>query len=171
MVYVNDQYRLIFIENPKTASTALLKALERALKVKIKREVSPALAHLTVDQVKHKYADKWESYLKVSTHRDPFKRFCSSINFQKHQQKSYKNHEQLVNHLKNPRGCPFCKKQEEFTKECDFLVHLETIQADFDTLCSKLNVQPVKVERENVSNYRKRSLVSYNYKYLYDTFN
>ena len=76
MVYVNDQYRLIFIENPKTASTALLKALERALKVKIKREVSPALAHLTVDQVKHKYADKWESYLKVSTHRDPFKRFC-----------------------------------------------------------------------------------------------
>ena len=65
MVYINNQFKFIFIENPKSGSTSILKTLEKALKVKIKRESSPSMAHLTVNQVKSKYPDKWNNYLKV----------------------------------------------------------------------------------------------------------
>ena len=81
MVYINDTHQFIFIENPKSGSTSVLKALEKSLNIKIKRGV-PKKAQ--IDQVKEMYPDKWEKYLKVSTFRDPFKRFCSSVNYNKH---------------------------------------------------------------------------------------
>jgi len=169
MVYINDNYKFIFIENPKSGSTSILKALERALKIKIKRETSPSMAHMTVDQVKNMCPEKWSSYLKVSTFRDPFKRFCSSINYRLHQQKNYRTEEDLVRHLKNPNRCPYCRKQEDYTKECDFLIRLDTIQSDFDTFCNKIGISSVKVEKENSSTYRKKSYeLNFNYQYLYE---
>ena len=171
MVYINDQFKFIFIENPKSGSTSILKTLEKALKVKIKRESSPSMAHLTVNQLKSKYPEKWNRYLKVSTFRDPFRRFCSSVNYRLHQQKNYKSEEELINHLKNPKNCVYCKNQDEYTKECDLLIHLDTIQKDFDTFCKKIGIPPVTVEKENVSNYRKKSYqLNFNFKYLYEKF-
>ena len=83
MVYINDKHQFIFIENPKSGSTSVLKALEKSLNTSIKRGV-PKKAHLTCEQVKEMYPDKWEKYLKVSTFRDPFERWCSSMNCKQH---------------------------------------------------------------------------------------
>ena len=128
-----DQFKFIFIENPKSGSSTILKGLEKALKIKINRG-SPKQAHLTVDQVKNMYPDKW-GYLKVTTQREPFQRFCSSINYEPHRLNHCFKLEQLQKHLKNPNGCVYCKPQSEFTKECDFIIDMNNSQSNFNDFC------------------------------------
>ena len=149
MVYINDQYRFIFIENPKSGSSAILKGLEKALKIKINRG-SPKQAHLTGDQVKNMYPDKW-GYLKVTTQREPFQRFCSSINYEPHRLNHCFNLEQLQKHLKNPNGCVYCKPQSEFTKECDFIIDMNNSQSNFNDFCKRVGLPVTQLTMENKS--------------------
>ena len=107
MVYINDHFKFIFIENPKSGSTAIIKALEKVLRVKINRR-NPEQAHLTCDQIKGVYPEKWENYIKVTTYRDPFKRFCSSVEFILHQkQGQFINFIEFQNHRLNG-NCVYC---------------------------------------------------------------
>ena len=82
MVYINDQYRFIFIENPKSGSTAIIIALNTILNNIISREFNVNDAHKTSEQVRSEIGlERWNSYFKFTTFRDPLERFCSSMNF------------------------------------------------------------------------------------------
>jgi hypothetical protein len=39
--------------------------------------------------------------------------------------------------------------QEEFTKECDFLIRLDNMQKDFNEFCEKIGIDPVTVGKSN----------------------
>lgn len=144
-MYINHEYKFIFIENPKSGSTSILKALESSLGFKIKRELFPQVAHITSYEIKKKVSKEvWENYLKITTYRDPFKRFCSSINFNLH-----KFPKGLEHHLANNTNCVFCLPQEEFTRDCDFIIHLDNIQEDYDQFCNLVGIPSVKIEKYN----------------------
>ena len=161
MVYINHEYKFIFIENPKSGSSSILKALEKSLRITITREMFPAVAHLTSYEVSKKVSKEiWNTYKKVTTQRDPFKRFCSSINFNLH--KFDKTQEGLQKHLGNNKNCVFCLPQEEFTKNCDFIIHVENIQQDYDDFCKLVGIPTTKVQ-----NHNKAKRVIFTEKYLF----
>ena len=149
MVYINDQFKFIFIENPKCASTAIICAFNKMFNISINRQIPP-ICHLTVDQIKKKYPNEWNEYFKVTTQRDPFERFCSSINFSHHKEKYCYNLTVLEEHLKNPR-CIYCIPQIEYTKECDYIIRTSHFQEDFDLFCKKLSLISIKLITINVS--------------------
>ena len=145
MVFINDQYRLIFIENPKSGSTTVYKTLEKILGSCPRK--NPEQAHQTCEEIEKEYPDKWKSYLKVSTYRDPYRRFCSAVNYPKHYDSTYNSIETFLKHQNNK--CVYCKSQSEFTNGCDMIIKLETIQQDFDRLCKMIGVKSIKLERQN----------------------
>ena len=133
MVYVNRQHRFIFIENPKSGSTSILVAFEKLFKIKFISRIPSA--HKTVDQVKREIQPEiWNEYLKVSTYRDPIERAISAK-------------KEL---LKDP---VFSLPQEEFTKEMDFLIKLDTFQEDFDIFCQKIGVESIQLQHVNKSRF------------------
>jgi hypothetical protein len=148
MVYINDDYRFIFIDNPKSGSTSITNALSQALGIKIPRGNAKEV-HLTTAQIKELYPDKWGNYLKVSTYRDPFRRFCSYVNYGSHYFQKYSTIQEFVEHFQNNNGCVYCLPQSDFTDGCDFLIHLDNIQKDFDQFCEKISIQSVKVHIVN----------------------
>jgi hypothetical protein len=78
MVYINHQYKIIVLENPKSGSTSLVKSLEKSLCVSIRSNIHRIKnIHMTVSEAKHEFAEYWDSYLKITTIRDPMKRFIS----------------------------------------------------------------------------------------------
>jgi hypothetical protein len=160
MVYINDRFAFIFIENPKSGSTSILKALSLSLGVPIKRTPELQNAHQTCDQLKELYPEQWKEYLKVTTYRDPEERFRSSANYPRHHQlRGIRTFNQLKEHINNqyPYSClkPFCQyciPQSEYLKEIDFIINLDTIQADFDLFCQRVGIPSVKVELINRNN-------------------
>jgi len=161
MVYIDDDHCLIFIENPKCGSTTMLKALNKVLNTEyIRNPKKNGIVHQTVDQVRRMVGEnKWKHYLKVTTSRDPFKRFCSSCNFPRHQSmKNITDFESLRQHLKNVKEkkeyCVYCEAPESFTNGMDFIINIDNIQRDFDTLCKKLNVKTTKIENLNHNNQK-----------------
>ena len=155
MVYINDLHKFIFIDNPKSGSTAITNALRQALGVQIPRG-SPKEVHLTCKEIKELHPDKWEKYLKVTTYRDPFRRFCSSVNYGSHYFEKYSNIEELKEHFQNNKNCVYCLPQEAFTEEVDFIIHLDTIQKDFDTFCKKIGIDSVKIGIDNKKNTTRK---------------
>ena len=156
MVYINDSHRLIFIENPKSASTTVRQALQRVLGDSSPRG-DPDNAHLTCEQVKELFPDKWDEYLKVSTHREPLSRFLSSIKYIKHSTYYCNTPEQIVNHFQYRDSCVYCTPQSSFINGCDFILNFESLQSDFDSLCEKLGVSPVLIEYSNTSDIQSSS--------------
>jgi hypothetical protein len=148
MVYINDQYRFIFIENPKSGSTSILNGLSKALNKKLLRGL-PREAHLTCKQIKERYPDKWNEYLKVSTYRDPVERYNSVLHHH-HFKDKYSTIILLEKHLKNNKNCLYCQPQSNFTDGVDFLIHLDNIQNDFDRFCEKIGIKSVKLTIDNV---------------------
>jgi len=150
MVYISHRYRFIFIENPKSGSTSILNALQKSLNEKFQREMFPQVAHITPYELKKKISpDTWRDYLKVTTTRDPFDRFCSSMNFSLH--KFDKTPDGLAKHQKVNKYCIYCLPQSEFTRECDFLINLNNIQEDYNTFCEKVGIPKTVVKNCNVS--------------------
>ena len=155
MVYINDQFKFIFIENAKSGSTAILKALSQSLNVVIKRTPELQNAHQTCDQLKELYPDKWKNYLKVTTYRDPIERFKSSANYPRHHQlRGIKSFEQFKTHILSPEKCQYCIPQSEFLKEINVIIHLNTIQIDYNSFCQQVGIPSVKVDTTNKNNQK-----------------
>ena len=57
MVYINHEYRLIVIENPKSGSTTLIDVLGQSLKQKILRKTKLAFIHMTAREAKELYRE------------------------------------------------------------------------------------------------------------------
>jgi glycine cleavage system regulatory protein len=68
--------------------------------------------------------------------------------------------ESLEHHIKQVKAnkirCHYCEPQEKFTNGMDFIINIDTIQEDFDTLCKKLNVKTTKIEHLNHNNKIKK---------------
>ena len=149
MVLINDSYKLIFVENPKSGSTSIRQALLDIFKWSRIRS-RPSDAHLTCQQIRDTCPEKWATYLKVTTYREPFARFCSSVNFKNHWQfNTYSTPEQYVNHRRNFKRCVYCLPQEAFTEGCDVILRVDTLQADFDALCERIGVPTVQLDKKN----------------------
>ena len=152
MVYINDRHQFIFIENPKSGSTSVLKALSESLGIQIQRTPHLQNAHQTCDQLKELYPDKWERYFKVSTFRDPYKRWYSSINYPRHHNlRGIKSFHDLKNHLENPGTCQYCIPQKEFTK-VDFIINTNNTQQDYTTFCEIVGIPSCTVKIINKNN-------------------
>jgi len=148
MVYIDDEYKFIFVDNPKSGSTAITNALRLALGKQIPRG-SPKEVHLTSAQIRAQFPEKWDSYLKVTTYRDPFRRFCSAVNYGSHYFNKYTNNAELEEHMRTQTDCVYCLPQEAFTDGCDFIIHLDRVQKDFDEFCEKIGVDSVQVTVDN----------------------
>jgi len=159
MVYINHEYRLIVIENPKSGSTTLVDTLGQSLKLKIPRKTKLAVIHMTSKEAKELYKKYWDTYLKVTTYRDPLKRFISSsfmpaaianydISHIEHNtpldtvklEQFYKN--RIDNYC-------FCRRQTDYTDDMDFLIRLDNFQEDYNLLCDRLGIEKVNVPVRN----------------------
>lgn len=162
-MYINHDYRFIFIENPKTGSTSLLQAFEKTFGVKIPRD--PKLSHLTVEEVR-RLGVVPSGYTWISTRRDPFKRWCSCMNYELHggryetdqgnliKVQDYDTFEKLEAHVMNPRDCVWCIPQELFIEDCDIVLDLDKeIQEQWNFIHKQLGLpgEPVIVEHKNFS--------------------
>ncbi len=145
MVYINNQYCFLFVENPKCASTTIIYAFNKIFQIGIVRG-GPNNCHLTCDEIKSMYPYEWENYIKITTYRDPFDRFCSSINYAPHQNRCF----DYEKHLKNDT-CVYCLPQEEFIKGCDIILHVDNLQHDFDLLCKRLQIKTISLDIFNKS--------------------
>ena len=111
--------------------------------------------HSTSSEVRKQVGEeRWNSYFKFTTYRDPYKRFFSSCNFPRHHKLNKINcYQELVEHIQLTKSgklkCEFCQQQELFTDGMDFLIRLDHIQEDFDTVCDKLGVQTKKIYMSN----------------------
>ena len=155
MVYINDQYRFIFIENPKSGSTSILAALSRSLSIQpICRDLKKQNAHLTCKEVMELYPEKWNSYYKFTTYRDPLKRFLSSANYPRHQMlrgfKTFKDyHIHLLEVLAGKSKCQYCIPQSQFIEDIDFLIRTEHIQEDYSSFCKQVGIPTTIIEKNN----------------------
>ena len=162
MVYINDQYRFIFIENPKSGSTSILKALSESLNIPINRTPHLQNAHQTCDQIKQSYPDKWDEYLKVTTWRDPYNRFCSSVNYPRHHHlRGLCNFEQMKQHIERQYPydtlkpfCQYCISQEKFTDGVNFIIKTDSIQEDYNQFCLKVGIPSVPIKNINTNNVK-----------------
>lgn len=139
MVFISHKHRVIFIENPRCASTTIFKAFEKVL-CEYKVRQMPDDAYLTCAEVQELFPDEWRDYLKVTTYRDPFERFCSTVNHPKHSYGKYSTIKEFKRHTRRDFSCVYCKDQVEFTEGCDMIIHLNTIQKDFDAVCKNLGI-------------------------------
>ena len=81
MVYINDKHRFIFLENPKSASCTIRAALNCALGLSEYRYKNIRTTHSTSSEVRKQVGEeRWNSYFKFTTYRDPYKRFQDIIN-------------------------------------------------------------------------------------------
>lgn len=165
MVYINHEYHFIIIENPKSGSTTLLDALSKSLDVDISRKSRCNYIHLTSQEAKKDYSEYWDSYLKVTTYREPFKRFCSSVLMRNHIAHFDINHIEkgspinfnkfLKHYQENKEKCCFCKSQEQFTNGMDYLINIDNFQEDYNTFCDKLGIPKIKVQHLNENKNKK----------------
>lgn len=146
MVYINDHFKFIFIENPKSASSCVLNAITESLGIKLRRG-NPTISHLTCQQIKEQYPGKWDTYFKVTTYRDPVERFNSVKNH--HYFKDHYTMDILSKHLVDPIDCVYCTPQSEFTTGVDFLIHIDNLQQDFNVFCEKVGIPPVELKVVN----------------------
>ena len=170
MVYINDEYRFIFIENPKSGSTSILKVLEETLNIKIERH--PRLSHLTTYEVKQMYPEQWDSYLKISTCRNQFERWCSCMIYDLHGKRNttpngkivevydYDTLDKLKTHIQNPGNCVWCIPQDLFTENCDIILDINiNLQEQWNQLHNQLKLpgEPVTVQHKNINTDKKFS--------------
>ncbi len=154
MVYINDQYRFIFIENPKSCSTSILNALSESLNVTIHR-TNLQNAHHTCEQIEQRYPDKWKTYTKVTTWRHPYIRFRSSANYPRHHKlKHIRSFEHFKKHIQDPAGCEYCIPQEKFTDGVDFIIKTDSIQEDYNQFCLKVGIPSVPIKNINKNNVK-----------------
>ena len=180
MVYINDHFKFIFIENPKSGSTSIIKAFEKTFDTQIARHAR--LSHLTSHEVKMYTLSNWDEYTVISTYRDPFKRWCSCMNFELHGKRNvvidgkleevwdFDTLEKLKKHIHNPRNCIWCLPQEQFTEDCDIILNFETdIQQQWNDLHHLLKFpgEPVTIEHKNINKEKKFDTV--NLKDLYQS--
>ncbi len=160
MVYINHQYKIIVLENPKSGSTSLVKSLEKSLRVIIRSNINRIKnIHMTVDEAKHEFAEYWDTYTKITTIRDPLKRFISSALMRSHIARydiSHLEHgtplniEKLENHyIKNKDSYCFCRSQDEYTTGMDILIHIDHFQEDYKNFCDKLGIPSIIVPHLN----------------------
>ena len=159
MVYIDHRYKLIVIENPKSGSTTLLKCLEESLNIKISRKTSIKRIHLQSHEAREEYKDYWDTYLKVSTYRDPLERFISSALISGVIAKYDISHLEhgtpldivkLENFYKtNKDTYCYCVDQCMYTTGMDFLVRVSHFQEDYDKLSDMLKVPKIQVPHLN----------------------
>ena len=164
MVYINDRYRFIFIENPKSGSTSIIKAFEKTLNIKIKRDIS--FSHQNIYEIKQTFPDKWEKYTVISTIRNRFDRFCSAMNYEPHGQRTITPNgnlefineldtiEKLKAHIQNPGTCFWCMPQELFTEGCSIVLDINTnLQQQWNNVHHTLGFpgEPVVILNESKS--------------------
>ena len=106
MVYIDHEHKFIFIDNPKSGSTAITNALRTALGKQIPRG-SPKEVHLTSAQIREAFPTEWAEYLKVTTWRDPVRRFASAVNYGSHYYNNYSTIPELEEHMRTQKDCVY----------------------------------------------------------------
>jgi len=182
---ISDKYRLIYIRIPKTGSTSIEEALIKADPDCIRGGESPPYGHESANTVRVIAGeDRWNSYFKFCTFREPTKWFLSMYldyaNYslaKNHYDKFYwffKNkkcslnidfdnpvidfHDMLRLHTLNRYWYHVddCWLQSDWVKgvEMDKIIKLEDLEEEWPKIKSKFNFD-FEVQKKNVGIYRK----------------
>lgn len=163
MVYIDHQYKIIVLENPKSGSTSLIKSLEKSLRVTIRRNIHRHKnIHMTAKEAMHEFAEYWDTYLKITTLRNPLERFISSALMPGHIARydpDHLQHETSLNadaivkyYIKNKDSYVFCRSQDEYTTGMDVLIRIDHFQEDYDALCDRVGMPRTIVAHFNKNN-------------------
>ena len=154
---INHKYKFIFVRVAKTGSSSILETLPKSTTNcegwKYDCHHIP-LWHLKKNLDK----DIFNNYFKFAFVRNPFARAVSTMKYINTWKKwngfdDYLNlKESLL--LKNEKEQSKYSNQYDFTKGCDFIGKLESIQEDFNTVCDKIGVSRQQLPHYNTTKHR-----------------
>jgi hypothetical protein len=169
------EYRCLFVHVPKTAGMSIEHVFLRLVGLTWETRASlllrgnddprlgpPRLAHLKAGEYVahgHLTAEQFESYFKFSFVRNPWDRIVSEYKYRGYPVKiDFKTY--LFKHLPAPGWTDtYCHSipQYDFLYDeggrllVDFVGRYESLQADFDTVCTRVGIPPTPLPRVNRS--------------------
>lgn len=168
---ISDKYKLIFIKNPKTATTAIENSIIAQDPDCTRSGATPPYGHESLEEVKKLAGRKWEKYTKVAFIREPFSWFISSFNQNNFTdfsstpaywlypspskvegkisiEEAIRCHV-MLQHYFGARGGAASYKQIHWVKGLDIVGIYENLDAHWKSICEELNMDP-SLERLNV---------------------
>ena len=174
---ISHRHRFIFVAVPKTGTHSIREALrphlgegdeEQARLFVEKKFKEPVLAslghgHISLAQLRSQM-DRWlfDSYFKFGFVRNPFARFVSYCAFVTSKTAAFERDPKAVMReviAAPPRGHIIFQPQHQFLADAtgalltDFVGRVESIQADFDSLCDRLGIPSAVLGHKNSSQH------------------
>ena len=177
---ISHELQCIMVHIPRTGGTSVEHALVGDNWWRISKETK----HLTWKQAKEIYSDYWDDYFKFSIVRDPWER---SVSMLRYSQFFYgKESTTITNNMLRWYGSKFnhpdtteydyrfysiddvvggsLERQSVYVNifgyEMDFIAKTESLQTDFEFICSNLGIEPPHLGHRDKSN-RKSDTAEY----------
>tara|TARA_B100002019_G_C21056455_1_gene491868 strand:- start:50 stop:673 length:624 start_codon:yes stop_codon:yes gene_type:complete len=170
MTYISDEYRFIFIEIEKTATTSIDHNLLWSNSIKNINDEHYSERHKTASYIKSLLKDDWFNYTSFTVVRNPWQRYVSWlvwmekiletktkedrvwVIFNKLFDDNNYSYKDILKTIINKTG----RTQSEFV--CDGtdiivneLLRFENLQHDYNRLCSKLHIEKSGLKQLNTS--------------------
>ena len=170
MTYISDEYKFIFIEIEKTATTSIDHNLLWSNSIKNINDEHYSERHKTASYIKSVLKDDWFNYTSFTVVRNPWQRYVSWlvwmekiletknkedrawVIFNKLFDDNNYSHKDILKTIINKTG----RTQSEFV--CDGidiivneLLRFENLQHDYNRLCSKLHIEKSGLKQLNTS--------------------
>lgn len=177
---ISHKHKFIFFAIPKTGTHSIRFALRPYLadedeehvslfhnaRLKIDDFKDRANGHMSVQEIRPYITDKvWNTYFKFCFVRNPWDRFVSTVFFKnEHVQKEDKYAFPLMKYTidKETNNTSFFYQPQTTylvndagNLAMDFIGRTENMQADYETICSRLNIPCQQLEHKNTSQHRK----------------
>ena len=180
MTYISDEYKFIFIEIEKTATTSIDHNLLWSNSISNTNEEHYSERHKTANYIKSVLKDDWHKYTSFAVIRNPWQRYVSWLVwmekvletktrddkawniFNKLFNDNNYNYKDILRTIIDKTG----RTQSEFICDginiiVDELLRFENLQNDYNRLCSKLHIEESGLKQLNTSK-------SYNYRDFYN---
>lgn len=141
---IDHTNKLIYIHIPRTGGTPL----EHFFVEKDWDNIAHCTKHIDCRKAKEIYFREWDSYLKVTSIRNPWEWIVSLyFSHNRHLGKTwdeYVNNPNLLGHEQI-----LTSQDEMIGEEMDFIIRFENLQADFEKLCEKVGATPITLPHIN----------------------
>lgn len=170
---INHKDKWIFIHVPKCAGISVEIALNKNPYVQWDQHNKIWVQHATAEQVKRIYCKNYDEYFSFSFVRNPWNRAVSDYFWMMRTEfikGSLKDYLLLRGSFDQPKFKYPPKnhhtRHDHFLTQCDFLLdkdgepmvnfigRFENLQKDFDVICSKIGIPPIKLPHENRTSHR-----------------
>ena len=157
-MFINHQYKFIFIHIPKTAGTSIRNSFD--MNGYDKKVVRKSYPHSRCSEVKEYCGEKiWDEYFKFSFVRNPFDRMISFYSFHNSPQYKHptgKERAQLPIKewvLTNKDKNVLHTQNYYLNEDIDFIGRFENLQFDFDIVCNRIGIPKYTLPHYNKSKH------------------